>query len=59
MPGEVVTRARLVADEDRIAVRMPLRLPEPAARLRAENARLKQIIADAFDHTLNQPEENR
>jgi hypothetical protein len=54
MPGEVVTRARLVADEDRIAVRMPLRLPEPAARLRAENARLKQIIADAFDHTLNQ-----
>jgi hypothetical protein len=29
------------------------------ARLRAENARLWQIIADAFDHTLNQPEENR
>jgi hypothetical protein len=55
-PGEQDRRVR--AERDAYANRLAT-AERDNARLRAENARLWQIIADAFDHTLNQPEETK
>jgi hypothetical protein len=55
-PGEQDRRVR--AERDAYANRLAT-AERDNARLRAENARLWQIIADAIDHTLNQPEETK